>query len=322
MAKTKRLIRSFYRLLFPVVLLIVVGLITASILLVQNVSNPPNNAYLLTPEKYGRLSARGAQVTNEIWANPDGTNARGWLLRGAKDAPAVILLHTYGSDRSSVLNLGVKLSEATNFTVLMPDLRGHGVDPIAKSSTFSNNEADDTVSAVKFLKGLKVNSDENLVGAKVGIYGVELGALTAVNAASKDETIKALALDSIPLSSDEMLKTAVNKKYPFASFLTSRIAEQGTYLYFWEGNYNRQTACETAKVISNRQIFLLGGADNEMLRDSTDDLSKCFPKNNNIEIKLDLNPSGYNIVNASNEQSNAYDQRIIEFFHKALNFSE
>ncbi len=88
MAKTKRLIRSFYRLLFPVVLLVVVSLITASILLTYDISNPPRYGYLLTPEKYGRLSARGAQVTDETWANTDGTTARGWLLRGAKARPS------------------------------------------------------------------------------------------------------------------------------------------------------------------------------------------------------------------------------------------
>lgn len=318
MAKTKRLIRSFYRLLFPVVLLIIGGLITASILLVQNISNPPRNAYLITPETYGRLSSRGAQVTEETWSNTDGTNARGWLLRGSQSSPAVILLHAYGSDRSSVLNLGVKLSEATNFTVLMPDLRGHGIDPIVKSSTFGEGEAVDTIAAVQFLKSLKIDGKDNLVGEKIGLYGVELGGLSAINAASKNENIKVLALDSVPPSSDEMLTTAVKSKYPFASFLTSMIAEQGTYFYFWNGNYNRRTACETVKNISDREILLLGGSDNETLRDSTDNLSKCFPKSNKLDVKLDLNPSGYNIGNASNEQSNAYDQRIIEFFSKAL----
>ncbi len=151
MAKTKRLIRSFYRLLFPVVLLVVAALITASIFLTRDISSPSHNTYLLTPEKYGRLSARGAQVTDETWANTDGTTARGWLLRGAKDAPAVILLHAYGADRSYVLNLGVKISEATNFTVLMPDLRGHGVNPNVKSSTFGGSEATDTISAIEYL---------------------------------------------------------------------------------------------------------------------------------------------------------------------------
>ncbi len=319
MAKTKRLVRSFYRMFFPAVLLILIGLITASIFLTRDISNPPRNSYLLTPETYGRLSARGAQVTDEKWTNSDGTTARGWLLRGSQNAPAVILLHNYGADRSHVLNLGVKISEATNFTVLMPDLRGHGVSPNVKSSTFGGSEATDTISAVEYLKSLKSENGEDFVGKNVGIYGVELGALAAINAAAKDENIKALAIDSVPKSSDEIITNAINKKYPFVSFLTSKIAEQGTYLYFWDGSYEHKPACDSAKNISDKQIYLLGGADNEVLRDSTAYLEKCFPNNNKVEEKLDLNPSGFNISNASNEQSNSYDQRIIEFFQNSLN---
>lgn len=318
MAKTKRLIRSFYRMLFPAVLLMLVSLTTGSILLTHDVSVPPRNQYLLTPAQYGRLSARGAQVTDETWANHDGTTARGWLLRGAKDAPAVILLHRFGADRSHVLNLGVKISEATNFTVLMPDLRGHGVNPPVKNSTFGGSEAKDTAAAAEFLKNLRTEAGENIVGENIGIYGVELGGLAALNAASINENIKAVAIDSAPPSSDAVIKTAINNKYPFASFLTAKIAEQGTYLYFWDGGYEHQTACQMAKNISNRQVILLGGMDNEALRDSTENLSRCFPNDNNIEKKFDLNPSGYNIGNASNEQSNAYDQRIIEFFQKSF----
>ncbi len=94
------------------------------------------------------------------------------------------------------------------------------------------------------------------------------------------------------------------------------------FLYFWNGSYSHQTACEIAKNGANRQVSLLGGANNEALRDSTENLNKCFPNNNNIEVKFDLNPSSYKIENASNEQSSSYDQRVIEFFQQSLGDSE
>src|SRR5215210_722488 len=102
MARTKRLFRSFYRLLLPVVVLLVVALVAASVWFVHTSSNPPKTAYLVTPEKYGQLSTRGAKVTDEKWSNRDGTEARGWLLRGNAGAPAVVLLNRYGADRSHV----------------------------------------------------------------------------------------------------------------------------------------------------------------------------------------------------------------------------
>ena len=60
MAKAKRLFKSFYRLLFPVILLVVAAVGAASVWLVYQTSQPRATTYLVTPEKYGQLSSRGA----------------------------------------------------------------------------------------------------------------------------------------------------------------------------------------------------------------------------------------------------------------------
>ncbi len=121
--------------------------------LVHDSAGAPKSAYLVTPEAYGRLSTRGARVTDESWANRDSTTARGWLLRGSSNAPAVILLHRYGADRSWVLDLGMKINEATDFTVLMPDARGHGANPPIEKTSFGGCEADDLLAAMEFCAG-------------------------------------------------------------------------------------------------------------------------------------------------------------------------
>lgn len=318
MAKTKRLFKSFYGLLLPVIILLVIAFAAASVWLVHSTANPTKSAYLVTPEKYGRFSARGAQVTEEKWNNQDGTAARGWLLKGVEFAPAVVLIHRYGTDRSYVLNLGVKINEATNFTILMPDLRGHGENPAVKNTSFGGCEADDISSAIEFIKSLKSENQNPLIGPDIGLYGVEAGALSAISAAAKNENVKAIVLDSVPSSSDAVLAGAVNKRFPFASSVTSKIAAAGTYLYFYDGCYQRDSACSIAKSVMNRQVLLLAGSDAPDFQETTTRLSRCFPGNTKIESKTDLNPSGYGITNASLEQSEAYDRRIIDFFKSTL----
>jgi pimeloyl-ACP methyl ester carboxylesterase len=319
MASTKRLIRSFYRLFLPVVVFAVLATVGAAVWLVHEASNPPKAPYLVTPDKYGWLSTRGAQVTDETWANRDGTTARGWLLRGSENAPAVILLHRYGADRSWVLDLGVKINEATNFTILMPDMRGHGDTPHVKKVTFGACETDDLSAAMDFLRGLKNPAQTgSLVGKDFGVFGVELGAYAGLAAASKDESIKALALDSIPRSSDELLATVNGKRFPFVSSFTSKIAAWGTHLYYFNGCYNHASLCDAAKSVTNRKILLLAGTDAPVYQDSTRQIQNCLPESNVIESKLDLTPSGYNINNASLEQSAAYDLRVIDFFKRSL----
>jgi pimeloyl-ACP methyl ester carboxylesterase len=318
MARTKRLFRSFYRLFLPVVVLVVVGVLAASIWFVHTSSNPPKSAYLLTPEKYGRLSTRGAKVTDEKWSNRDGTEARGWLLRGNAGASAVVLLHRYGADRSHVLNLGVKLNEVTNYTILMPDMRGHGETPLVKMTTFGGHESDDVLSAFDFLRSLKTDDKNVLVGKNIGVYGVEMGALAGLTAASKDENVKAMVLDSAPLLSDDVLASVIGKRFPFASSVTSKMAQLGTYPYYYSGGYNHESLCSAAGSVANRQILLLAGVDAPQYQSSTLKLQSCFPSQAGIETNTNLAPSGYSLTNASLEQSEAYDQRVIDFFKRNL----
>jgi pimeloyl-ACP methyl ester carboxylesterase len=317
MASISKLTKSLFLLVLPVIILIIGALIGIGFWLLQKASTPPTAMYLVTPEKFVGLSSRGAKITDETWANKDGSSARGWLLRGSEGLPSIILLHRYGADRSHLLNLGVKLNEVTNFTILMPDLRGHGDTPLVKSSTLGGCEADDVASVIEFIKGLKTDDKKDQVGKDIGIYGVELGAFTALSAAVGDTNIKALALDSVPANQDELLDTVVQKRYPFASFITSKIAGYGTYFYY-QGCYKSSSVCITANSLTNRKILLLAGVDVPSFKQSTVDFQKCLPKQDLLEAKTDLTVSGFSVIGASGEQAEAYDQRVIEFFKKAL----
>jgi len=319
MLKFKRLFRSILRLVLPIFVLLLLAGISASLWLVHTSARLQNVSYLVTPAKYGLLSARGAQVTDEKWTNRDGTPARGWLLRGTMNSPAVILLHKFGADRSYELNLGVKLSEATNFTILMPDLRGHGENPVVETSTFGQHEGDDTLAAVDFLRGLKTQDGVPLVGSNIGIYGVELGALAGLRAASKDPTIVSLALDSVPADSRAVISNVIERRFPFGSSITSRLAGMGAPLYFYNGSFGDPSICDTGKSIADRKVMLLAGLDSPALQASTTKLGRCIQTGGlNVESKYDLSPSGFNIMTASMDKSQDYEQRIIDFFRLSL----
>lgn len=318
MAKTTRLLKSFSKLILPLMVLVVAAVGTASVWLVHEMSRPKPTGYLVTPQKYGMLSSRGSQITDENWSNADNTAARGWLLRGAPNSPAVIVLYKYGANRSHVLNLAVKLNEATNFTILMPEQRGHGENPSVPFSSFGGCESDDLASAIAYLRGLRTPEQIPLVGQDIGVYGLEMGALAATTAAAKDDSIKALALDSVPRDSDGLLEGSVARRFPFASSVTAQFAKLGTIPYYYQGCYRRVSSCDLAKNISDRKVMLLAGVDEPAFQESTAKLEKCFPSNSLVEAKTDLSPSGFNMSNASLENSEAYDQRVIEFFRVAL----
>ena len=322
MAKTTKLIKSVVGLVLPVLVLVFLAVVSASVWFVHSTAEAPKSAYLVTPEEYGRLSSRGARVTSEKWSNRDGTMARGWLLRGTPGSPAVVLLHKYGGDRSHVLNLGVKINEATDFTILMPDLRGHGIEPYVRTTSFGACEADDTLAAIDYLKGLKTSDKKKLIMNSIGIHGVQLGGIAGLSAAARQTSIKALTLDSIPRSSEHLLKLAVTEKHPFASSVTGQLAGTGASLYFARGCYETKPVCDIASQVEGKEILLLAGTNRPALRTSTSEVSGCFPRNSRVTTFTDLSPSGMDLPSAPLEQADAYEERVIFFLKAALESQE
>ena len=305
----KRLVTAF----LPIVLVIVVVLAVIMGLLVRSITRPPHRPYLVTPQTFaiGPI-LKASDVT---WSNHDGTKARGWLIPGAEGAPAVILLHRYGGDRSLLLNLAVKLNESTNFTVLWPDLRGHGENPPVNWTLFGAVEGDDATAAIDYLRTLKTPAGKQQIGL-VGIYGVEMGAYAGLDAARRYPEVRALALDSAPSSPDEVVRAATGKSIPVLDVVLQALARWGMRLYAL-GKYQTTASCELARALRNERVLLLAGEQNDPWRTSTLALEPCF-SGGTVEIKKDLPLTGFNLASATGEQEEAYDRPVIEFFDKAL----
>jgi pimeloyl-ACP methyl ester carboxylesterase len=237
------------------------------------------------------------------------------LIRGAEGAPAVILLHGYGADRSWLLNLAVKLNETTNFTVLWPDLRGHGENPPVNWTLFGTVEGDDATAAIEYLHSLKSPTGKPQVGGLIGIYGTELGAYVALDAARRSPEVRALALDSTPASPDDLIRVATNGRAGMNNGLLQHLARLGVRIYAL-GKYQATSSCELARPLRVPRVLLLTGAESDPWRPSTMELGKCF--SGTVEMKKDLTLTGANLPNSTGQQEEAYDRPVIEFFDKAL----
>jgi pimeloyl-ACP methyl ester carboxylesterase len=316
MSPKRRLGKKLFKSLLPIFGLVILAAVVSVGLIVYGITRPPRRSYLVTPKSFQLISTSALRVSDESWRNRDGTQARGWLLKGGEGAPAVILLHRYGVDRSWLFNLGVKLNEATNFTVLWPDLRGHGMDPPVKWTSFGIREGDDVLAALDFLRTLKTGS-KPLVGEHVGFYGVELGALAALEAAQHHSEVTTLVLDSVPLSSDDLLREEVKEDLGLDNSLVHYLVRNALRIYFL-GQYYNITTCEIAASLKDRHVLLLSGPEAESLQQSTAELARCFPSSMRAETKTDLPLTGYKLASATGEQGEVYDRRVIDFFDRNL----
>lgn len=308
--------------LLPVVSLLLLGVGAGLLFIVHTIVRPEARPYLVTPETFPAYSARGLRVSEERWQNDDRTEARGWLLRGAEGAPAIVLLHRYGADRSWLLNLGVKINEATNCTILWPDLRGHGEQAKVARTSFGAREAADVAAAVSFLRGLKTTQGARpLVGERYGFYGVELGAYAALAASARQRSqgeVRALVLDSVPASPDELLRNATRDRVGIDNALLNLLVRGAARVYFL-GGYENDPACALAAQLEGRRVLLLSGRDAGELHDSTRALAQCFPAASPVELQVELPVTGFTASSATGEQGETYDRLVIEFFSKAFN---
>lgn len=306
----KRVIKAF----LPIVVLVLVAITAITIWIVNGITRPPQAPYLVTPQTYS-VAGPMLKVTDVNWLNHDRTQSRGWLIRGTEGSPAVILLHSFGADRSWLLNLAVKLNETTNFTILWPDLRGHGENPLVNRTLFGAVEGDDTTAAIDYLRTLKGPTGKPQVAGPLGVYGIQLGAYAALDAAKRYPEVRALALDSAPGSPDDLVRSATSAQTGMSNGFVQRLARWGVKAYSF-GKYQGTPSCELALSLRAVRVLLLTGSEGDPWRNSTLALGRCF--NGTIEVKKDLPLTGISLPTATGQQEDAYDRPVIEFFNKAL----
>ena len=180
---------------------------------------------------------------------------------------------------------------------------------------FGAIEGYDVTAAIDYLRTLKSPDGKSQVNL-VGVYGVELGAYAALEAAKLYPEVRALALDSAPASADDLVRAATSRRATMNNPLLQTLARWGMRVYA-AGKYQNTSSCELARALRNERVLLLTGAQIDPWRTSTLELKSCF-SGGSVEVKSDLPLTGYDLTSATGEQEEAYDRPIIEFFDKAL----
>ncbi len=117
----------------------------------------------------------------------DGTRLAGWYVP-SRNGAAVILLHGHGGNRLAVAFHAEALVRQ-GYGVLLYDLRAHG-DSGGRRFTFGESSIDDVLAAVAF-----VSRRADVEAGRIGIMGVSVGGLLAIQAAGRTGAIHAVAAD-------------------------------------------------------------------------------------------------------------------------------
>ena len=100
-----------------------------------------------------------------------GHTIHGWFVPGQPGRGAVMLLHGYRSDRTSMTERA-KFLHAAGYTVLLFDFQAHGESP-GDAITFGQLESLDAIAAIKYLRHRAPRD-------KVAVLGISLGGAAAL----------------------------------------------------------------------------------------------------------------------------------------------
>src|SRR5436305_4916999 len=208
--------RWYTKIVMAVLALLFFGVVATSAIagfLVYRIVKPQRSSSEINMDSFpGRPDAVGFSVA--------GAGHRdGWFFPGLVGAPTIVLCHGYGSSRGELLTLVAALQDH-QYNVFVFDFVAHGANDGITS--FGFHEADEVRAAIDEL-ARRPDVDKE----RFGLWGYNLGAYAALREAETDKRVRALILDSVYDSPEQMVKNGVEKEGLASMPLMSRSAEVG-----------------------------------------------------------------------------------------------
>ena len=210
MAKRKRWKKILLGLLLALVLVLTIGLPFALARLVTRAGTRPMDLKLTsTPADYD------LDYESVVFTSTDGVELSGWYMGGADSELVVACGHGLFRSRREVLDRAAFFRKQ-GFDTLVFDFRRHG-ESAGERVTLGYHERNDFGSAARFLR-------ERRPDAKVLLYGVSMGAVAALLAASELTEVDAVVADSPFLNIEHTVMHHLDllfglPRFPFGSSL-------------------------------------------------------------------------------------------------------
>ena len=302
----------------PAVLVFVLGIAALDFYFIHRLTHPPRTELFGSPRDF-QLILQRPMWFEEKWKNSDSTQSVGWLLSRGKPAPAIILSHGYGANRSELLTLSFELWKA-GYNVLVYDLRGHGESPV-KWSGLGTYEKDDLFSAMRFLRNRTNETGQPLLDGRIGLYGVDIGGYTSLVASGQDPMVKAVAVDSVcPDVSrfmNHQLRRMVGSDSDMASKLvdsrwTTDLTNFAMQLYLMRRE-DSAPAFDSVATLTGRKILFITGKDSGPFGAMTRELyNAARDQKQMIEVEQTR------LIRLYDKASSDYDEKVVAFFRDAI----
>lgn len=257
-----------------------------------------NDTENVTPSSYLLSSYETVNFTDR-----HGGEHEGWLLRGLRGAPVIILNHGYNSNRSELLSLGTLLRE-NHFNVFLYNEQG----PKARASysDLGVRRAEDLRDGIE-----AITKQAGVNPRRVGLFGVTSGGYAALAAALENPQVKALAVDTIYEDPDQMFLTQLDQLLGGAGSFFWLVTKTEFHLLLL-GKHPPAIRDKLAGLDKVEKLFI-ASQDFPPLAEATKNLYNEAPPPKRLLV-LDHTQAG----TASGPAKKEYDNQIITFFLQNL----
>jgi len=223
-----------------------------------------------------------------------------WFFPGLVGAPTIVLCHGYGSSRGELLTL-VSALQDHQYNVFVFDFVAHGANDGITS--FGYHEADEVRAAIDELA-----RRGDVDPGRFGLWGYNLGAYAALREAEGDKRVRALILDSVYDSPEQMVKIGVEKQGLARIPLMTRSAEMsfGWINHKYSGEKPLSWKLDTLTGVPK---LFIEAADDPELAGITQKMFKNAP-----EPKEQVTLARGNFVDMEDADKRAYENRVVSYF--------
>jgi pimeloyl-ACP methyl ester carboxylesterase len=233
----------------------------------------------------------------------DGSTRQGWYFPGERGAPAVIVCHGYLSQRADVLTLVTALQDH-QFNVFLFDFSGHGTS--TRGTTLGYRETGELRSAIQAL-----SARDDVDAQRLGLWGVDMGGYAALEVASSDPRVGAVAVDNAYADPRDMMKIQVKHSGLGVIPFVYRFTDFG----FRMANYSdRNDPPVTARLVQMKEIpklFIVSNDQPDLANQMLGVFAAAPPPK-----QLQRDQTSY--ADMSDDDRKNYENQIVSFFLQSI----
>jgi pimeloyl-ACP methyl ester carboxylesterase len=228
-----------------IALIYVVFPLWASSLVTRATTRPMDRRLTSTPKDFQ------ADYKDVEFTAADGVRLSGWLLASRERHVTIVFSHGLFRSRRELLERAVDLWRL-GYGALLYDARNHG-DSGAAHVTLGYDERQDAEAAVRFLR------DENHTSDKIVLFGISMGAATALLAAAETPEVAAVISDSSYLNFKD---TSDHHIRLFLHLPAFPLANEIRGLMQWRGKFDgdKLDALDAVRRLGDRPAMFIAAA--------------------------------------------------------------